>query len=48
MRKQSMMDGYMTDENEDDSEDKSVVDNEKSHYEIGISMTHQSQGDGMF
>ena len=36
VRQQSMMDGYMTDEKEDDSEDESVVDNEKSEKSVNM------------
>ena len=49
MRKQLMMEGYITDENEDDSDDRSVDDNEKDEKSVnmfmvpnGISMSSMS------
>ena len=38
MRKQLMMEGYMTDENEDDNDDESVIENEKDEKSVNMFM----------
>ena len=38
MRKQLMMDGYMTDENEDDSDDESIVDDDENEISLNMLM----------
>ena len=38
MRKQLMMEGYMTDENENDSDDESIIENEKDEISVNMFM----------